>query len=198
MAAAVYYLLPDELPTYYDARRVLELCNDLGDGSATLADLSNPASTPYQLVAAAILTESANIDSALQVGSRYARTELEQLILDLSDPVILANPYMLANAKKRVQMLKQMVADLTFGRLMARRGYTGGQLTEMAPQYAGALQQLNLLAEGRRIFDLDAPKNAGVPSTVKIGTTSNGLFAPIQGSNLFGTFFGPNSFYPLR
>lgn len=96
----------------------------------------------------------------------YARTDLEGLIAALTDPLITADTALLLAATKRAALLKQMVADLTFGRLMARRGYTAAAMKEMAPQYDGALQMLLDLAGGRRVFDLDANKSAGVPSTV--------------------------------
>lgn len=190
------YLTPAELVNFYDSRRVLELANDLGDGSATLSDLSNVNSTPYLIVSTAVRSVSAEIDSAVQVGNRYARTDLEQLILDLSDPIILADSVLLEAAKKRAAILKQMVADLTFGRLMSRRGYTAQAMEDMAPQYAGALKLLLDLSNGRRIFDLDAPKNAGMPARVSIGIDGLSPFAPVQASPLFGDF-GRTSVFPL-
>lgn len=54
--AAPYYLLPNEMVLYYDARRVLELANDKGDGSATTASLSSGGRDEYQIIAAAIST----------------------------------------------------------------------------------------------------------------------------------------------
>lgn len=194
--AAPYYLLPNEMVLYYDARRVLELANDKGDGSATTASLSRGGSDEYQIIAAAISTVSAEIDAALQVGSIYARTDLEGLIAALTDPLITADSVLLLAATKRAALLKQMVADLTFGRLMARRGYTAAAMKEMAPQYDGALQMLLDLAGGRRVFDLDANKSAGVPSTVEIGTFGTGRLVSVQASPLFGSF-GSSNFSPL-
>ncbi len=190
------YLTPAELVNFYDSRRVLELANDVGDGSATLSDLSNVNSTPYLIVSTAIRSVSAEIDAAVQVGNRYARTDLEQLVLDLSDGVILADATLLEAAKKRVAILKQMVADLTFGRLMSRRGYTAQAMEEVAPQYAGASKLLVDLGNGRRIFDLDSPKNAGVPRKAAIGVDGLSPLAAVQASPLFGDF-GRSGLYPL-
>ncbi len=190
------YLTPADMPLYYDVRRVLELANDVGDGSAELADLSDAGSTPYAIISTAIRLVSSEIDSAVQVGNRYARTDLEALISDLTDAVITADATLLAAAKKRAAILQGMVADLTFGRLMARRGYTAAAMIEQAPQVDQALKKVLDLSNGQRIFDLDAPKTAGRPTRAEIGTYVTGALTPVRNSPLFGSF--DSTFSPLH
>jgi len=197
--AVTEYLFPYDLPKYYDLRRVLELANDLGDGGATEANLSNSASAPYQLIENMIRLVSSELDSAVQVGSRYARTDLETIISDLTDPVILADAELLKAAKKRAALLQGLVADLTFGRLMARRGYTAAAMIEQAPQVDQALKKVLDLSNGQRIFDLDDPKTSGRPQRDTLGANVTGALTPVRNSPLFGAFdstFSP--LYPIR
>lgn len=177
------YLLPEELPLFYDSRRVLELINDLGTGAATLSDLGTLGTPENLLVQSVILSVSAEIDSALQVGNMYARNDIEQ-IMRLTETE--TDPELLRIALKRAHLVKQLTADLVFGRLLSRRGYTSAAMVEVAPNYPEALKKINELASGRRIFDLEATRLAGVPSTAPIGISAvNPRLARVQQSPLF-------------
>lgn len=178
------YITPVELLNYYDQRRVLEMCSDTGS-PATLGSLgSNP------LALSAIRSASAELDSHLQTGMRYERSQLED-ICTAAD----AGGSTEAE-KKRAAPIKELVAHLAFGRLMARRGFAATKMRELAPMYETSQEQLNLLASGVRIFDLDAPKAAGVPSRATIGENR------LKWSNysrMFGIFpTSPTSYlYPM-
>ncbi len=174
------YITPSELLNYYDSRRVLELASD----TTSPATVSGLATNPILLTA--IRTASSLIDSHVQTGRRYERTQLE-------DIVTAANAGGASEAaKKRAEPIKSLCAHLTFGYLMTRRGYSAQKLQELAPMYADALQSLNLLSSGQRILDLDGPKNAGVPKRQPIGTNTASLTLYNQ---MFGVFPGSPASY---
>lgn len=172
------YLDPSELPNYYDQRRVLQLASDTGS-SAVIADLSNPASKPYLTVQSAIRSAASDIDSHCQQGKQYTRDILEGFITDAA-----ANPSDEAK-QKRVAILKQLCADLAFGILMSRRGYTAETLDQLAPRYDTALQTLERLKVGAQIFDTDAATSRGVPALVGIGSKG---YRPQLYNRMFGIF----------
>jgi hypothetical protein len=62
---------------------------------------------------------------------------------------------------------------------------TEAELKRAEPIKSLAQEQLNLLATGQRIFDLDGPKTAGVPRSVQLGSK---LFSWSQSSPMFGMF----------
>jgi hypothetical protein len=153
------YVQIEELPSFYDTRRLQQLASDTGTAcsSATFAG-PVPASgndlTCYNRVVQLILSASAKIDAVCQQGKRYARADLETLV---------------AAGGKSGALLKRIAADLVFGELAANRGYSGDTLHALAPRYAEALEQLRALYEGEQIFDMDSPKDAGIPHTTTIG-----------------------------
>lgn len=159
------YLTPSELPTYYDVRRVLELASDTGT-DATLADLTNTGSAAYAVVMAAIRVAASDLDNHCQLGRRYQRTDLEKIVTEA-----LAAPNDEAK-QKRAGMIRQIVADLTFGYLMSRRGYSEDRMRSVAPRYEMAQDTLRALAGGALVFDLDDNIAATLPSGVRIGDNS--------------------------
>lgn len=187
---SVSYLLPVDLLTIYDSRRVLQLASDDVSTPATAADLSNTASTPYAIVLNAIRSAASEVDSHCQMGKRYTRSILETFVSDA-----IAAPTDETKAK-RVGLLRQLVADIAYGILCSRRGYTGDSLKAWAPRYETALVTLERLAQGFQIFDTDAAIAAGVPSQVSIGKNK---YLPSTNNRLFGLFpdglnpFGPGS-----
>ena len=178
MPASASYLHPDELVKYYDARRVLQLASDTGT-PATLSDLSNSASAGYGLVNSAIRTAASDLDSHCQMGKRYTRASLEEII-----SAAFAAPTNEA-LNKRAGMIRQLVADLAFGVLASRRGYHGEQLKALAPRYDMALLTLERLSQGFQVFDLDANIEAGVPKSVRIGLRQ---YRPGLYNRMFGVF----------
>lgn len=170
------YLTPAEVVNYYDSRRVLELASDTGT-SALIADLSNTASTPYAIVMTAIRVAASDLDSHCQQGRRYARADLENIITES-----LAAPTDEPKAK-RAGLIRQLIADLTFGFLMSRRGYAEDRMKLLAPRYDMAIDTLRALATGMQVFDLDDTLGAGLPSGVPIGF--NG-YRPSLYNKMFG------------
>lgn len=177
---AATYIVPTDLLTFYDRSRVLELTADDTDGTgtpATAADLSNTASAPYAIAINAIYTAASTLDSHCQLGKRYARADLETIISAyLADSTNVAK-------RKRAALIQQVVADLAFGVLMSRRGFTADQMKEMAPRYEEALLVLEKLAAGMLVFDLDANLNASVPRSVTIGLN---VYKPSADNKMFG------------
>lgn len=172
------YIDPEDLLTYYDATKVLSLLSDDTAIPATAADLTNPASTPYAIAATAIRSASGDIDSHCQIGLRYTRADLESIAADVSTETAL----------KRSAPLKRLTADLAFGFLMARRGYTAEAMRALAPQYEAALMTLDRLANGIQIFDIDANLQASVPKIVGIGVNDEGSLT--RANRLFGLWAG--------
>lgn len=173
------YITPAELKTYYDERRLYDLASDTG------VPLTAAAYNTSTVVATAIRAASAHIDSAVQVGRRYERTQLE-------DIVTASNAGGATDAEKsRAEPIKTLCAHIAFGIIVARRGYAAAKLAEMAPMYSMALEQLNQLASGVRILDLDGPKQAGVPLSIQLGSS---LYSWTKTSPMFGVFpSGPNA-----
>lgn len=178
---AATYILPADLPLFYDANRVLELLVDHSDTSvdATLADLTNTSSGPYLIAINAIRSAASDVDQHCQEGKRYTRADLEAIIADA-----IANPADEAK-QKRAATIRQVVADLTFGYLMARRGYAADQMDKMAPRYRDALDVLAKLAQGVRVFDLDSALQASGPARVAIGSNA---YRPSLDNKMFGVW----------
>ena len=170
------YITPLELVTYYDKRRVLDLASDTG-ATAVIADLSSSGSAAYGFVAAAIRTAAGMLDSHCQMGKRYTRSVLEAIIT-----AALAAPADEAKMK-RAAMIRQMVADLAYGVMLGRRGYSADATKNLAPRYEEALATLERLAQGLQVFDLDANIEAGRPHAVRIGRLS---YRPGAFNRLFG------------
>jgi hypothetical protein len=169
----VNYITRDELIVYYDKRRLYQL---LSDDGTPVTDGTYAANA---LVTTALRQASAMIDAACQTGRRYERTQLE-------DVVTAANAVSATEAElKRAEPIKSLAAHLAFGFIVSRRGYAAQKMTELAPMFDWAQEQLNLLATGQRIFDLDGPKTAGVPRSVQLGSK---LFSWSQSSPMFGMF----------
>ncbi len=150
------YITNADVALYYDSRRLLELCSDSGTEETTLDNA---------ILTELLLAASAEIDANCQQGKRYAKATLE------------------AMTGKGATLLKQLCADLAFGSLMARRGFAADQMKVQAPRYEAALLTLEMLYQGRKVFDLDANINAGVPKVAVIGKNQ------IRGSQ-FNRMFG--------
>lgn len=177
------YLLPPQILDYYDSRRVLELLSDTGS-PVTVGTLNT-----VSVLTRAIDAASAEVDAALQVGRRYDRAQLES-ICSAADA-----PGAIEADRRRAAPIKELVAHLVFGRLMARRGYSADKMRQLAPMYDEALAKLDRLSSGEAILDVDANKSAGVPTQVTRGSQK---VRWSQFSSMFGVFpDSPNAYlYP--
>lgn len=171
------YITPQQLIQYYDSRRVLQLASD-SDEDASLMDLSSPVSPAFQIVNNCITVACSEIDTHCQIGRIYTRQQLEQIITDAND-----SPNDIVK-QKRVGLLRQLTADLAFGLLVSRRGYSAETLREMAPRYEAALNTLERLAAGMQVFDLEDQLQRQVPARVAIGARAG----MTDGNRLFGVW----------
>lgn len=175
------YLQPAELFLFYDKRRVLQL---LSDTNVPVVEASIDTNTrAIQLIRAA----SSRIDARCQVGKRYSRTDLETIASDARTANEGLDPTGYATKWKRFVVLQQLTADLVFGDLMAVRGLAADQMKQLAPRYEEALLLLEMLYQGQTIFDLDGPKEAGVPVRVQIGKNQ---LSSVNFNRMFGIWPG--------
>lgn len=177
MPVATGYILPLELITFYDKRRVLQLASDTDDTPASVADLSVTSSDAYIFINNCILSASSDLDSHCQQGKRYTRANLEAIITAAN-----AAPTD-STLVKRALLLKQLVADLTYGMLMSRRGMNSDRLATLAPRYEKAQEALERLALGITVFDLTDNIDAGVPDSRTFGTR---VYRPTRDNLMFG------------
>jgi hypothetical protein len=172
------YLTPAELPTYYDLRRVLELASDTGE-AATEGDLGSTSSDAYAFVMSAIRKGASDLDSHCQMGKRYTRATLQTIISEaLASP---ADEVL----QKRAALIRQIVADLAFGIMLGRRGFSADAVGKLAPRYEEALATLERLSQGFQVFDLDDNIQAGVPSRARIGRLA---YRPGAFNRMFGVW----------
>jgi phage gp36-like protein len=140
------YATPAELLVRYDARRVGDLVSDTGDRD------TNPVASP--VLAACLDDASGHIDSACRVGGRYSTTELDTMVGNGSS------------------LLIRLTCDIAYGLLVARRGYSATDQQAMAPNYKPALDMLELIRKGERVFDIynggDPDEGSSVTATAKV------------------------------
>jgi hypothetical protein len=177
------YLTPAEFIYYFDRRRLTKLASDEGQAAVELND--NP------IVLVAIRNASAELDSNLQRGGRYSRQTMEDICEAARDTGL--SDADRAAAQKRAAPIQELVAQLAYGRMLARRGLAAAELRAQAPQYEDALRRLEQLAGGASIFDNEAAINAGKPQVRTIGrrnqsiTALNRLFSNTPIGGYFGT-----------
>lgn len=186
--AANGYILPLELVTFYDKRRVLQLASDTEATPAVIADLSSSSTDAYIFVNNCILSASSDLDSHCQQGKRYTRATLEAIITAAN-----AAPTD-STLVKRALLLKQLVADLAYGILLSRRGMQSDRLASLAPRYEKAQEALERLALGITVFDLSDNIDAGVPGSRAFGST---VYKPSRDNLMFGIWPGQDNYgYP--
>lgn len=144
------YLTGSQFLLSYDARRVGELLSDTGSPIALGSIPSDP-----------VLIEMINqaesmVNLAVRVGDRY----------QISDLVSLASDDVGGGT------IRRLVADLAWGLLNKRRGISQNDLSTTAPGYGEAMQTLELLRLGERIFDFPEAAEAGLPAVQQVGLRS--------------------------
>lgn len=128
----------------YDGRWVGK--NVLDDGTAsTVASLQDPTSPGGLVLAALILEASEMLMAAAAVGARYSITDI---------------------ATYGGSLLIRIVSDLTMGLILKRRARALSDEAALSGPYAEALQYLEQLRRGERIFFAvpDVPE-AGLPGS---------------------------------
>lgn len=183
---AVVYLDNSEMKLFYDLRRLKDLLTDDGSGDdLTENDINNEDDGAGELLFSAIEWASSEIDAKCQNGLRYTRANLEEMIADATAGT--------DAQRKRAATLKKLTADLAFGFLAQRRAQSADQLRELAPAYDEALERLEQLYDGKKVFDLDSALLATVPTRRRLGKLAN---LSRDMNQMFGIFPDRNGLFP--
>lgn len=154
-------LTPSELLLRYDGRRVGDAVLD-DNTRASDSDWTSGSSVAGQRVAAAIADAEGELISAITVGDRYTLPQIATLMADQP------NSY-------SANLIRRIVADLTYGNLLLRRANAANELSELAPGWAKAQQMLTLLRQAERIFpDIPGVPEAGLPAEANSIPENNG------------------------
>jgi phage gp36-like protein len=157
------YITASDFLKCYDSRRVGQLLND-NDEQMFSSQILNST------VLAELLRQATKmIDSACAVGARYDPTELASLALDTD-----AGGF-----------IRRVCADIAFGLLVKRRGYSLSETQDLAAGYTEAMGFLDQLRLGERIFDLPGVPEAGLPDVARLGINSTGT-SVARNSRFFG------------
>ena len=147
---AVPYCPASTLFEFHDWNQCADLLRD-GDGPRpTRLRLLDPASREGEMLAGLLLAASGELESAALVGRRYAAADLAGL------------------AGAGLSRLQKVVADLAFWSLVQRRQPAGGD-PKTCPGAVQALEELDRLRNGERIFSFDESAGAGLPSVSQLG-----------------------------
>lgn len=156
------YATPAQMIQRYDANRLGELVKDDGTKATSVQLLTDT-------VLLAILADAQQeVDTALTAGGRYTKTELAALITANTN----ANP------------LIRLTCDIAYGLLVARRGYTEEEVGRLAPRYKAAMQQIELLRDGMRLFQVDGKADVMKPHRVVL---SEDVYLITSADRVFGT-----------
>jgi hypothetical protein len=118
---------------------------------------------------AVLLGASGELESACQVGNRYSAADLAAL------------------TGSGLHRVRKVVADLAFWALCQRRTPQSGN-PETVPGAKQALEELDRLRKGERIFSFSESADAGLPETVRPDPSLNEAGrAVIQAKRLFGS-----------
>jgi phage gp36-like protein len=144
------YATPAQMLNRYDDRRLGDLVRD-DNTRATSAQLITGADAA---ILQSMLDDGAGeIDTACLIGGRYTVADLQGLVTSFttgsSDP-----------AFHSACVLIRINCDLAYGYLMERRGYNDAELRTQAPLYAKALDMIDKLRWGERLF--------AIPSTLAV------------------------------
>lgn len=175
----VLYLKGADMVLYYDVRRLRQILSDTG----LQIDESAIATDPNLL--AGINSACADINSRCYQGKRYTPEQLQDLI---------KNKDVSVQTKMAATALEQLTADLAFGFIVGRRGYGPDVLERLAPRYKSALETLERLYLGEKVFHIDTAIEAGVPHVVRIG--GNG-YLPSAENKLFGIWRDTPGYYGI-
>lgn len=145
------YITGSQFLLNYDARRVAELISDTGEPVP-----SGSVATNEVLVEMLNQAESM-VNLATRVGDRYSIADLTTLAADPIDG----------------GSLRRLVSDIAWGLICKRRGMSQSSIGDQAPGYQEAMQTLELLRLGERIFDFDGAAAAGLPSVQQLGVDSS-------------------------
>jgi len=175
----VLYLDAELMPLYYDIRRLQQVLSDTG------LQLTPTEVTASPLLEQAINSACSDINASCFQGKRYTADMLQTLIQNKSFGV---------REKMAATLLEQLTADLAFGFIMGRRGYSPDVQEKLAPRLKSALVLLERLYLGEKVFDITEAIEAGVPKIVRIG--GNG-YLPSAENKMFGIWRDTPGYYGM-
>lgn len=128
------YATPDDMIARFDNKRLGQLVVDSGSPKSNTDLETDPT------LQAALDDGAADIETAILVSNRYSVSTLQGLAA-------------LAIGPARSALIR-LNCDLAYGYLMIRKGYSAQELESLAPSYRMALDKLEQLRMGERIFNL--------------------------------------------
>lgn len=149
ISTVVPYATPQRVLAYLDIRRVCDLCGDYV--TPVIAAVDIPTNNRFLTC---IRRACGEVEAACMVGGRYAATDLA----NLTNPADRAAGKISASE----ELLVGLIADLTFGYLYDVRGFAKQGEETSLPQFERALDRLQQLREGERIFGIQPVVDAGV------------------------------------
>lgn len=153
------YADASDLFDYHDWTMVADNLRDGTDARPAKADLENPASAPYGVRLYRILkSASGKVESACLVKKMYTPEDLAELIRIDED----TGEYVGGNS---AETLVKLVCDLAFYQSSQRKQPNSGD-PKNVPGAVEALELLDRLRDGERIFSFQETQNAGLPSVV--------------------------------
>jgi hypothetical protein len=144
-SASEPYCTPANFLVYHDWKLVASLVRDDESDLPTKADLLDDGTDAGEMVVAFLMAASGELESACQVAARYSPADLAALTG--------------AGAAR----LSKLVADLAFWRLSQRRQPNAAD-PKNVPGAVQALEDLDRLRDGERIFPFVESADAGLPS----------------------------------
>lgn len=153
---------------YHDAAQVGDMIRD-GDGPRpTRARMLDGTSDEYARINRLLLAASGELEGACFVGKRYTTEDLAAL------------------TGSGAARLQKLVADLAFWTLAQRR-QPGSADPDQVPGAKQALEELDRLRNGERIFPTSEAANAGLPSVSEPDVSQQIDPLVSNASRLFGT-----------
>jgi hypothetical protein len=147
----LYLISPAEFLRRYDRRRVAQL---LADDGVPVEDDELEENETLQLL---LLDSTQMLASAVMVGKRYSQDDLYYLAgMTKTGDTYAERDTEIDGVEVPLSpdrhLVRRIISDLVYGELVSRRGYSADEINNLAPKYGLALQQLQLLRDGERIF----------------------------------------------
>ena len=146
-SVGVAYCTAAEMLSLHDWEAVAAYCHDSDGPRPQRATLLNPATPAGAILSRALSAASGRIDSAVRCGKRYSPQDLAGLTGTARDYLV------------------KLTADVAYWTVAQRRAPVGSS-PDNVPGVKDALEDVQQLAKGERIFGLVEPAEAGLPVAV--------------------------------
>lgn len=147
------YATTADVTSRYDIRRLSQFLSDTGTPVCTTAEINAGTCANTIMPANANLLKlikdaSNKVLMSCRVANRYLQSDLDAVYAD-SD---------------RRESIVRLVCDLVWGYVMIRRGLGMREVFNLAPNYKDALETLEMLKRGDRVFDDSPPDGTDAPN----------------------------------